>query len=275
MEEKEEKLLKLLEDLIPTALQYGKMLIVAIVMLVVGFWIIKKAVKGIKKIMSKKKVDNTLAPFIISLADIAMKTLLIVSTISYVGIPMTSFVAILGAAGLAIGMAFSGTLQNFAGGVIILVFKPFKVGDFIEAQGYSGIVKEIQIFTTILTTGDNKTIIIPNGGLSTGSLTNYSTQTTRRVDFTFGIGYNDDIDKAYAAIKAVIDRNDKIKKDPAPFMAVSNLGASSVDIVCRLWVDSADYWTIYFYMNEFVKKEFDAQNISIPYPQQDIHIYNN
>lgn len=275
MEEKEEKLLKLLEDLIPTALQYGKMLIVAIVMLVVGFWIIKKAVKGIKKIMSNKKIDNTLAPFIISLADIAMKTLLIVSTISYVGIPMTSFVAILGAAGLAIGMAFSGTLQNFAGGIIILVFKPFKVGDFIEAQGYSGTVKEIQIFTTILTTGDNKTIIIPNGGLSTGSLTNYSTQTARRVDFTFGIGYNDDIDKAYAAIKAVIDRNDKILKDPAPFMAVSNLGASSVDIVCRLWVDSADYWTVYFYMNEFVKKEFDAQNISIPYPQQDIHIYNN
>lgn len=275
MEEKEEKLLKLLEDLIPTVLQYGKMLIVAIVMLVVGFWIIKKAVKGIKKIMSNKKIDNTLAPFIISLADIAMKTLLIVSTISYVGIPMTSFVAILGAAGLAIGMAFSGTLQNFAGGIIILVFKPFKVGDFIEAQGYSGTVKEIQIFTTILTTGDNKTIIIPNGGLSTGSLTNYSTQTARRVDFTFGIGYNDDIDKAYAAIKAVIDRNDKILKDPAPFMAVSNLGASSVDIVCRLWVDSADYWTVYFYMNEFVKKEFDAQNISIPYPQQDIHIYNN
>lgn len=275
MEEKEEKLLKLLEDLIPTVLQYGKMLIVAIVMLVVGFWIIKKAVKGIKKIMSNKKVDNTLAPFIISLADIAMKTLLIVSTISYVGIPMTSFVAILGAAGLAIGMAFSGTLQNFAGGVIILVFKPFKVGDFIEAQGYSGTVKEIQIFTTILTTGDNKTIIIPNGGLSTGSLTNYSTQETRRIDLTFGIGYNDDIDKAYAAIKAVIDRNDKIKKDPAPFMAVSNLGASSVDIVCRLWVDSSDYWAVNFYMNEFVKKEFDKQNISIPYPQQDIHIYNN
>lgn len=275
MEEKEEKLLKLLEDLIPTALQYGKMLIVAIVMLVVGFWIIKKAVKGIKKIMSNKKVDNTLAPFIISLADIAMKTLLIVSTISYVGIPMTSFVAILGAAGLAIGMAFSGTLQNFAGGVIILVFKPFKVGDFIEAQGYSGTVKEIQIFTTILTTGDNKTIIIPNGGLSTGSLTNYSTQETRRIDLTFGIGYNDDIDKAYAAIKAVIDRNDKILKDPAPFMAVSNLGASSVDIVCRLWVDSSDYWAVNFYMNEFVKKEFDKQNISIPYPQQDIHIYNN
>ncbi len=275
MEEKEEKLLKLLEDLIPTVLQYGKMLIVAIVMLVVGFWIIKKAVKGIKKIMSNKKVDNTLAPFIISLADIAMKTLLIVSTISYVGIPMTSFVAILGATGLAIGMAFSGTLQNFAGGVIILVFKPFKVGDFIEAQGYSGTVKEIQIFTTILTTGDNKTIIIPNGGLSTGSLTNYSTQETRRIDLTFGIGYNDDIDKAYAAIKAVIDRNDKILKDPAPFMAVSNLGASSVDIVCRLWVNSSDYWAVNFYMNEFVKKEFDKQNISIPYPQQDIHIYNN
>lgn len=271
----QEKIMELLESLIPTALQYGKMLVVAILMLVVGFWIIKKAVKGIKKIMANRKIDNTLAPFIISLADIAMKTLLIVSTITYVGIPMTSFVAILGAAGLAIGMAFSGTLQNFAGGVIILIFKPFKVGDFIEAQGYAGVVKEIQIFTTILTTGDNKTIIIPNGGLSTGSLTNYSTQETRRVDFTFGIGYNDDIDKTYAAIKAVIDRKETILKDPAPFMAVSNLGESSVDIVCRIWVKSADYWDVFFYMNEFVKKEFDKENISIPFPQRDIHIYNN
>jgi small conductance mechanosensitive channel len=270
----EEKIIELIVKAVPTVLSYGKMLIVAILMLVVGLWLIKKAIKGLKKIMEKRKVDATLAPFITNLTDIALKTLLVVSTITYVGIPMTSFVAILGAAGLAIGMAFSGTLQNFAGGIIILIFKPYRVGDFIEAQGYAGTVKEIQIFSTILTTGDNKTIIIPNGGLSTGSLTNYSTQETRRVDFTFSIGYNDDIDKAYAAIKAVIDRNDIIMKDPAPFMAVSKLADSSVDIVCRIWVKSSDYWAANFYMNEFVKKEFDKQNISIPYPQQDIHIYN-
>ncbi len=263
---------KFLEDAVPVVIEYSKMIIVACVLLFVGLWIIKKLTAAISSIMEKKNVDKTLTPFFISLTDIALKTLLVVSVITYVGIPTTSFVAILGAAGLAIGMAFSGTLQNFAGGVMILVFRPYKVGDFIEAQGYSGVVKEIQIFNTILTTGDNKVIIVPNGSLSSGSLVNYSKMETRRVDFTFGIGYGDDIDKAYAAIKAVIDRKAEILKDPAPFMAVSNLGDNSVDIVVRVWAKSADYWGVYFYMNEFVKKEFDAQNISIPFPQRDVHI---
>ena len=270
----EQKITDILVSLIPKLLDYGKMLIVAILMLVIGLWLIKKLTVAVRRMLEMRKVDATLTPFVVNLINWGLKTLLVVSTISYVGIPMTSFVAILGAAGLAIGMAFSGTLQNFAGGVIILVFKPFRVGDFIEAQGYAGVVKEVQIFNTILTTGDNKVVIIPNGGLSTGSLTNYSKQPERRVDLTFGIGYGDDIDKAYAAIKTVISRNDKILRDAGrePFMAVSNLGDNSVDIVVRLWVRSENYWSVFFYMNEFVKKEFDAQSISIPFPQRDVHI---
>ncbi|MBP5418723.1 MAG: mechanosensitive ion channel [Bacteroidales bacterium] len=265
----------LVKEFLPVALSYGKMLIVAILMLVVGFWLIKKVVLALRKVLLARNIDSTLTPFIISLVTISLKVLLVISAVTYVGIPMTSFVAILGAASLAIGMAFSGTLQNFAGGVMILVFRPFKVGDFIEAQGYMGVVREIQIFNTIVTTGDNKTIIIPNGGLSTGSLINYSHMPERRVDFTFGIGYGDDIDKAYAAIKAVIDRNEKIIKDQPgrePFMHVGNLGDNSVDITVRVWVESANYWDVFFYMNEFVKKEFDAQGISIPFPQRDVHI---
>ncbi|MCQ2203655.1 MAG: mechanosensitive ion channel [Bacteroidales bacterium] len=263
-------------SMLPTILAYGKMLIVAVLMLVVGFWLIKRITAATRRMLEIRKVDSTLTPFVVSIINWGLKTLLIVSTISYVGIPMTSFVAILGAAGLAVGMAFSGTLQNFAGGMMILVFKPFRVGDFIEAQGFSGVVKEVQIFNTILTTGDNKVVVIPNGGLSTGSLVNYSKQPDRRVDFTFGIGYGDDIDKAYAAIRAVIGRNNKILSDAGhePFMAVSGLADSSVNIVVRVWVRSEDYWAVFFYMNEFVKKEFDAQGISIPFPQRDIHIIN-
>ncbi len=263
---------ELLSSAIPVVVEYSKMIIVACVVLFGGLWLIKKITQALSRILEKKNIDATLAPFFLSLTNIALKALLVISVITYVGIPTTSFVAVLGAAGLAIGMAFSGTLQNFAGGVMILVFRPFRVGDFIEAQGYSGVVKEIQIFNTIVTTGDNKIIIIPNGGLATGSLVNYSKMDTRRVDFTFGIGYGDDIDKAYAAIRAVIDRQSLILKDPAPFMAVSNLGDNSVDIVVRVWAKGGDYWTVYFYMNEFVKKEFDAQGISIPFPQRDIHI---
>lgn len=267
-----ENLILSFQEMIPTILSYGKMIVVAALMLIIGFWIIKKVTAAVKRMLEIRKVDATLTPFIVNLVNWGLKTLLVISTITYVGIPTTSFVAILASAGLAVGMALSGTLQNFAGGVIILIFKPFRVGDFIEAQGFSGVVKEVQIFNTLLTTGDNKVVIIPNGGLSTGSLVNYSKQPERRVDFTFGIGYGDDIDKAYAAIRTVINRNDMILATPEPFMAVSNLGDNSVDIVVRVWTRSENYWSVFFYMNEFVKKEFDAQKISIPFPQRDIHI---
>jgi small conductance mechanosensitive channel len=191
------------------------------------------------------------------------------------GIHMTSFIAVLGALGLAVGMALSGTLQNFAGGVMLLIFKPFKVGDYIEAQGYSGSVKEIQIFNTILNTPDKKTIIIPNGGLSTNAMTNYSTEPLRRVDFTFGIGYGDDIDKARKIILDVIAQDQRILKDPAPFVGVVSLGDSSVNLTTRVWANAADYWNIFFFLNETVKKTFDQQGISIPFPQHDVHVFQS
>ncbi len=268
----QETLSSTLNSLVPQAISYTKMLVVAILVLVIGFWLIKKVTRGMKNLMEKRELDPTLTSFSMSVVNIALKVLLLISVISYIGIPMTSFVAILGAASLAVGMALQGTLQNFAGGVMLLLFRPFKVGDFVELSGFSGTVKEIQIFNTILTTGDNKVVMIPNGGISTCSLTNYSRLPERRVDLTFGIGYGDDIDKAYAAIKAVIARKPEILSTPEPFMAVSNLGDNSVDIVVRIWAKSEDYWTVYFYMNEFVKKEFDKQGISIPFPQRDVHI---
>jgi small conductance mechanosensitive channel len=189
-----------------------------------------------------------------------------------VGVAMTSFIAVLGAAGLAVGMALSGTLQNFAGGVMILIFKPFKVGDFIEAQGYAGSVREIQIFNTILKTPDNKTIIIPNGGLSTGSMVNYSAEETRRVDFTFGIGYNDNIDQAKGILSKLIENDTRILKDPAPFIAVSELADSSVNLVVRVWARTADYWGVFFDMTEAVKKTFDNEGVEIPFPQTTLHL---
>lgn len=189
------------------------------------------------------------------------------------GVEMTSFVAILAAAGLAVGMALSGTLQNFAGGVMLIIFKPFKVGDVIDAQGYIGSVKEIQIFNTILKTPDNKTIIIPNGGLATSSMTNFSTEATRRVDFTFGIGYDDDIDKSRAVIEGLIKADSRIFTDPAPVIVVSELADSSVNFTVRVWANSGDYWGIFFDLTEQVKKAFDKEGISIPYPQTDVHVH--
>jgi small conductance mechanosensitive channel len=192
-----------------------------------------------------------------------------------VGIQMTSFIAILGAAGLAVGMALSGTLQNFAGGVMILLFRPFKQGDFIDTQGYAGKVKEIQIFNTILITPDNKTVILPNGTLAGTSLINYSTEPTRRVDWTFGISYGDDVDKAKTVIKSLAEADSRILKDPELLVAVSELADSSVNLVVRGWVASADYWAVSFAMNENIYKEFNKVGLHIPYPQMDVHIHNN
>jgi len=197
---------------------------------------------------------------------------LFISVAGMVGIEMTSFIAILGAAGLAVGLALQGTLQNFAGGVMILLFKPFKVGDVLEAQGYVGSVKEIQIFNTIMATPDNKIIIIPNGSLANSSMTNYSTMDTRRVDFSFGIGYDDDFDKAKEIIKGLIDADERILKDPAPFVRVGELADSSVNITTRVWVNAPEYWNVHFDMIENVKRSFDKEKISIPYPQMDVHL---
>ena len=254
-------------------LKYGGQLAIAIVVLIIGLWVVKIIVNAIDRTMENKNTDASLRPFLKSLISALLKVLVIISVMSLVGIPMTSFIAILGAAGLAVGLALSGTLQNFAGGVMLLIFKPLKVGDFIEAQGFMGTVSEIQIFNTILKTPDNKTIIIPNGGLSTGAMTNFSTEPTRRVDFSFGIGYSDDIDKAKSTIDGLIKTDSRIHQDPAPFIAVGELADSSVNFTVRVWADSADYWGIHVDLTERVKKAFDKEGISIPFPQTDIHLY--
>lgn len=255
--------------------QYGPKVIGAVVVLLIGLWIVKAIVNGLGRMMAKRNVDASLQPFLKSLVSALLKVVLVISILSMVGVAVTSFVAILGAAGLAVGLALSGTLQNFAGGVMILIFKPFKVGDVITAQGFTGSVKAIQIFNTILKSPDNKTIIIPNGGLSTGAMTNFSTEPTRRVDWTIGVGYGDDIAKAEGLIQGLVDADTRILKDPAAFIAVSELADSSVNFTVRAWVNAGDYWGVFFDMNKNVYNTFNAEGINIPFPQMDVHVHNN
>lgn len=256
-------------------LTYGPKLVGAIIVWIVGGIIIKVLVKSFERILNKKDIDPSLKPFLKGIVGALLKVMLVISVLGMLGIEMTSFVAILGAAGLAVGMALSGTLQNFAGGVMILIFKPFKNGDFIEAQGHTGTVSEIQIFNTILKTPDNKTIIIPNGGLSTSSMTNYSTEEKRRVDWTFGIGYGDKTDNAKEVLTQLMSEDNRILNDPAPFVAVSELADSSVNFAVRAWVKAEDYWGVYFDMNEKVYNTFDEKGLNIPYPQMDVHLHKN
>lgn len=263
---------KYLDQLIEMAVNYGPNLILAILTFIIGSWVIGGVIKGLGKAMDKRNVDPSLTPFLKSLLGVLLRIMLIISVISMVGIEMTSFVAILGAAGLAIGLSMQGTLQNFAGGVMILLFKPFKVGQFIDATGYMGTVKEIQIFNTIMTTPDNKRIIIPNGALAGSSMTNFSAEETRRVDWTFGIAYGDDYDKAKELLLSWIDADPRALKEPAPFVALSELADSSVNIVVRVWVNPADYWGLFFDMNEKVYKEFGKHGLNIPFPQMDVHV---
>ncbi len=264
----------ILEQANEIVLTYGPKLIGAILVWIIGNIIIKALVKGFDKILNKRTVDESLKPFLKGIVGALLKVMLVISVLGMLGIEMTSFVAILGAAGLAVGMALSGTLQNFAGGVMLLIFKPFKNGDVIEAQGHIGLVSEIQIFNTILKTPDNKTIIIPNGGLSNGSMTNYSTEETRRVDWTFGIAYGDDTTKAKEVMMNLMKEDPKILDTPGnePFVAVSELGDSSVNFAVRAWVKGADYWTVYFSMNEKIYNTFGKEGLNIPYPTMDVNV---
>lgn len=264
---------ELLTQATDIALEFGPKILAALAVWIIGGWIIKALTNAVTRVMDKSKVDPTLKPFLKSLIGSLLKVMLVISVLGMLGVEMTSFIAILGAAGLAVGMALSGTLQNFAGGVMILIFKPFKAGDVIEAQGFIGSVKEIQIFNTILKTPDNKTIIIPNGGLSTSAMTNFSTESTRRVDWTIGIGYGDDVEKAKQVIRNLCDADDRILKDPEVFIAVSELADSSVNFTVRAWVNAADFWGVYFAMNENVYKTFPQQGLNIPYPQMDVHVH--
>lgn len=250
----------------------GINLAIAIVVLIVGFWIANKLGRGVAKLMEKRNSDRSLITFLQSLVTILIKTLVIVTAITQLGIEMTSFVAILGAAGLAIGMAFSGTLSNFAGGVMILIFKPFKVGDLVQVQGETGVVDEILIFNTILKTMDNKVIILPNGPVANGTIVNFTKADKRRVDWSFGISYGDDLKVAKDLLTKFIQEDNRILKDPESFVALGELADSSVNITVRAWCKTEDYWGVFFDMNERVYNEFEKMGLSIPFPQMDIHM---
>lgn len=271
-----EKAEQVINWLYQLAVRYGVKFVLAVVVLILGLMVIRWITRGTTKIMKKREVNPSLIPFLRSLINILLKAMLIISVMGMVGIEMTSFIAVLGAAGLAVGLALQGTLQNFAGGVMILLFKPYEVGDFIEAQGHMGTVKEIQIFTTVLLTPDNRKIIIPNSPLATNSITNFSAMDTRRIDFSFGIGYADDIDKAKEVILKVAQNDERtLKEDNPPEVMVEALADSSVNIKLRVWVKSSDYWSLFFDTTETVKKELDAAGINIPFPQRDVHLYQH
>lgn len=261
-----------LEKIINFGFEYAPKLLGGLLVLFIGLWVTKLITKAIGKSLTKSSIDQSLVPFLKSLTNIILKALLIITVMGMIGIEMTSFVAIIGAAGLAVGLALSGTLQNFAGGVIILILKPFKIGDFIEAQGFLGTVKEINIFSTLLNTPDKKLVIIPNGPLSTGALINYSAEPLRRVDWTFGIAYGDDVENFKKAINQFISEDDRILKDPAGFIGLSELADSSVNFAVRVWVDSPDYWGVFFDMNEKVYTKFPDYDLNIPFPQMDVHV---
>ena len=252
---------------------HGPKLVGAVIVWIIGGIIIKGLTKGFERILNLRKIDESLKPFLKGIIGALLKIMLVISVLTMLGIEMTSFVAILGAAGLAVGMALSGTLQNFAGGVMILIFKPFKNGDVIEAQGHIGSVKEIQIFNTILKTPDNKTIIIPNGGLSNSSMVNYSSEEKRRVDWTFGIAYGQEITKAKEVMMNLMKEDKRILSAPSePFVAVSELGDSSVNFTVRAWVNSSDYWNVFFSMNEKIYKTFEKEHLEIPYPTMNVNV---
>lgn len=263
-----------LDMIINFGFEYSPKLIGGIIVLLIGLWVSKLITKSVGKALAKSKLDQSLVPFFKSLTSIILKILVIITVMGMIGIQMTSFIALIGAAGLAFGLALSGTLQNFAGGVIILILKPFKVGDFIEAQGFSGTVKEISIFATMLNTGDKKLIIIPNGSLSTGSLTNFSTEPQRRVDWKFGMAYGDDVENFKKAINDFFAEDTRILKEPASFIGLSELGDSSVNFAVKAWVNSADYWGVFYDINEKVYKKFGDYKLNIPFPQMDVHLHN-
>ncbi len=251
---------------------YGTKVIQAVVVLGIGLTLIKMIAKVTEKALSARSVDPTLTPFLKNLVSVGLKAALFISILGMVGVKTTSFVAILGAAGLAVGMALQGSLGNFAGGVLLLLFRPFKVGDVIETGGYTGSVSEIGIFCTFMKTPDNKTIILPNGPLIAGPIVNYSTEATRRVDWTFGIDYGDDLKKAQELLLNILASDPRILKEPQSFARVGELADSSVNFSVKAWVNSDDYWDVYFDILEQVKLSFDRENLSFPFPRHDINL---
>jgi small conductance mechanosensitive channel len=246
--------------------------VMAIVIFVIGRWVASAIAALINKMLIKSKVDEILANFLTGIAKAVLIIFVIIAALSQLGIDTTSLSVVVGAAGLAIGMALKDSLNNFASGVMLILFRPFKSGDFVEAGGVAGIVETITVFSTTMRTGDNKEVIIPNGGIYGGTITNYSARPTRRVDMVFGIGYDSDLLKAKAILEEMLSADERVLKDPAPVVAVAELADSSVNFVVRPWVNSADYWAVLWDMHEKVKLRFDEEGISIPFPQMDVHV---
>ncbi|MGB5246441.1 MAG: mechanosensitive ion channel domain-containing protein [Woeseia sp.] len=255
-----------------TGVEVGKNLIAALLIFFVGRIIARALIRGLRKLMQAQQVDKILETFICNLAYWALMAFIIIAAITEIGVKTTSFIAVIGAAGLAVGLALQGSLSNFAAGVLIVLFRHYKVGDFIEAGGVSGSVVSVQILTTTLKTGDNKAVIIPNGNILKGTITNYSANDTRRIDMVVGVGYDDDLDKVRSTIKEIVEADERVLKDPACVIAVNELADSSVNFNVRPWVKTPDYWATRWDLTEAIKKRFDKEGISIPYPQRDLHI---
>lgn len=261
-----------LDTFVSTILHFSSRFFLALLVLWVGFWIIKRIVNVVDRSMMKRKVETTLHKFLLSIINIALKSIALIIFASMIGVETASLIALLGAAGLAIGLALQGSLANFAGGIIILFFRPFKAGDIIEAQGFVGRIEEIQIFNTILITFDNRKIFIPNGLLSNGCLVNDTSQYTRRVDMKYGVSYQDYIPRVREVVQAVLDADERILKSPAPDIFVGQHADSAIVFFVRPWVKTEDYWPVYFDMHEKIKLAFDSEGISIPFPQRDVHM---
>jgi small conductance mechanosensitive channel len=254
---------------------YGLKVLAAVIIFIIGRWVAKVVRRITERIMERANTDATLTKFVGNLTYIALLTFVVLAALGQLGVQTTSFIAVIGAAGLAVGLALQGSLSNFAAGFLMIIFRPFKVGDYIEGAGTAGVVEAIQLFTTTLVTPDNKTVIIPNSSLTAGNIVNYSTKGTRRVDLLFGIGYGDDIEKAKQIIQQVLAEDNRILAEPAPAIMVAELADSSVNINVRPWSKAGDYWGVYFDTLEKVKKRFDAEGISIPFPQRDVHLYQH
>ena len=262
-------------DLVKTSgAEFGVNLVTAIVIFYVGKWAAALVTRGLRKLLQKQEVDKTLETFVCNLVRMVLLLFVIIAAISALGVQTASFIAVLGAAGLAVGLALQGSLSNFAAGVLIVLFRPYKVGDWIEGAGIAGAVVEVQILTTVLKTGDNKRVVVPNSQIMGSIITNYSANDTRRVDLVVGVSYDDDIDKVRSAIQETVAADSRVLDDPATQIAVSELADSSVNFVVRPWVKTEDYWAVRFDLTEAIKKRFDRDGISIPFPQRDVHVYN-
>ena len=264
----------ILEMLRTTGIEFGINVITAIAIFYVGRIVVSLLMRGLRKVMQAQEIDKTLESFVCNLASMVLLTFVIIASVSALGIQTTSFIAVIGAAGLAVGLALQGSLSNFASGVLIVMFRPYKVGDWVEAAGVAGTIVEVQILTTVFKTGDNKSIIVPNGQVMNSVITNYSANDQRRVDMVVGVSYDDDLDKVRATLEDLIAADDRILDDPACTIAVAELADSSVNFVVRPWVKSGDYWGVKFDLTEAIKKRFDKEDIAFPFPQQDVHLYS-